>query len=198
MDDVKGIFARNLASLRTAAGMTQLDLGRELNYSDKAVSKWERAESLPDVTVLLSIAHLFGVTLDDLVRDSVSPPSPGDENRRVVRNRSFITGMCLILVWLLATAVYVGIELAPIQGGPVYLTFIYAVPASMVVWLVFNSLWFNRKRNYLIISLLMWSSLLAVFVTTLPFGRPFYLLFLLGIPGQIILLLWSRLNFKKE
>ena len=67
MDDIKLIFASNLIRLRTAAGMTQLELGEALNYTDKAVSKWERAESMPDVAAMVQIARLFHVTLDELV-----------------------------------------------------------------------------------------------------------------------------------
>ena len=59
MTDLKPIFAENLAVLRKKKGWTQLELAERLNYSDKAVSKWERGESLPDVTILKQIADLF-------------------------------------------------------------------------------------------------------------------------------------------
>ena len=48
--------------------MTQAELGEKLNYSDKTISKWERGESAPDISVLVEIAELFGVTLDSLVK----------------------------------------------------------------------------------------------------------------------------------
>ena len=44
MNDIKDIFAKNLSELRQASGMTQLELGERLNYSDKTVSKWERGQ----------------------------------------------------------------------------------------------------------------------------------------------------------
>ncbi|MBQ9515630.1 MAG: helix-turn-helix transcriptional regulator, partial [Ruminococcus sp.] len=52
MDDFKKIVAENIIKLRTSLGMTQAQLGEELSYSDKSVSKWERGESIPDVYVL--------------------------------------------------------------------------------------------------------------------------------------------------
>lgn len=52
MDELKLIFASNLIRLRTAAGMTQAELGEQLNYSDKSISKWERGEAIPDAAVL--------------------------------------------------------------------------------------------------------------------------------------------------
>ena len=68
MDELKNIIAENLQSLRRDAGMTQAALAEKLNYTDKAVSKWERGESVPDVAVLRDIADLFGVTVDYLLR----------------------------------------------------------------------------------------------------------------------------------
>ena len=67
MEDLKPIIARNISALRQAAGMTQMELAEALHYSDKAVSKWERGESLPDVTILKKISQLFEVTVDYLL-----------------------------------------------------------------------------------------------------------------------------------
>ena len=69
MENLKLIIAKNITELRRAASMTQLDLAQKLNYSDKAVSKWERAESVPDISVLKSVAELFGVKVDNLITD---------------------------------------------------------------------------------------------------------------------------------
>ena len=67
MEDFKLTFASNLIRLRTAAGLTQAELGEKLSYSDKSVSKWERAESLPDAFVLQKMAGIFGVSIDYLL-----------------------------------------------------------------------------------------------------------------------------------
>lgn len=67
MQELKFIIAKNIQTLRQAKGMTQVELAEKLNYSDKSVSKWERGESLPDITVLKGIADLFEVSLDYLV-----------------------------------------------------------------------------------------------------------------------------------
>ena len=67
MDQIKEAVAQNITALRTAAGLTQLELAERLNYSDKAVSKWERGEALPDVVVLKQIGDVFGVTVNDLI-----------------------------------------------------------------------------------------------------------------------------------
>ncbi len=57
-----------IAALRRANGMTQKDLAEKLNVSDKAVSRWERDESLPDLMLLPVIADIFHITVDELLR----------------------------------------------------------------------------------------------------------------------------------
>lgn len=57
-----------IAALRRANGMTQKDLAERLSVSDKAVSRWERDESLPDLLLLPMIADIFHITVDELLR----------------------------------------------------------------------------------------------------------------------------------
>lgn len=198
MDELKSIIAKNIADLRKANNLTQAELAEKLNYSDKAVSKWERGESLPDIAVLKSIADIFGVTVDYLVTEDHTEPesTPASEKKTRVYNRGFITGISMILVWLAAITVFVFIDyIAPAMVRH-YLVFVFAVPATMIVWLVLNSVWFSKRRNFLIISLLLWSTLGAFYVTLLPEFN-IWKIFLMGAPAQIIILLWSGLKYKK-
>ena len=191
MEDLKHIIAHNLSELRRSASMTQLDLAERLHYSDKAVSKWERGESIPDVGVLKEIADLFGVTVDYLLTEEHTAPREdvpaGRQHRRAV-----VTLLSVALVWLIATVVFVilGMVLPGLRGE--WLAFVYAVPVSAIVLLVFNSLWGRRRRNYGIVSVLVWGLLLSAFLTY-PRGM-MWMIFLLGIPAQIIIWLWSRLG----
>ena len=66
-------FGENIAALRKELGMTQMEVAAKMGVTDKAVSKWERNLSLPDVALLPKLAELFHVTVDDLMQaDSVS------------------------------------------------------------------------------------------------------------------------------
>jgi len=196
MADLKPIIAKNISRLRTARGMTQIDLAEKLNYSDKAVSKWERAESVPDISVLKDIADMFEVSLDYLVNDNDSEPAAIPDTDKIKKNNhGFITGLSILLVWLVATLVFVILKISAPSLKLSWLSFVIAVPVTMIVWLTFNSIWFNRKRNFLIISLLMWS-LLALLFLTLPIQNT-WLVFVLGVPGQIIIILWSQIKNKK-
>lgn len=198
MEDLKQILAKNITALRQASSMTQLELAEILNYSDKAISKWERGESIPDVTVLKAIADLFGVTLDYLLEaDHTEKPKPSQESPGYLhRNRKVVTVLSVLLVWFVATMAYVVMDLTIPAQIVKWLPFAYAMPVSMIVWLVFNSIWFNRRRNYFIISMLMWTGLVCVVLTVGAFGVPVWKLLYLGIPGQIAIIAWSC--FKKK
>ena len=199
--ELRAVIAANMAELRRQQGMTQLELAEKLNYTDKAVSKWERGDSVPDIAVLKQIADLFGVTVDYLLQEKHAAPPPAAaraENRR--HARGIITWLAVLLVWMSATVVFVVTKLAAPEAQNVWLSFVFAVPASMIVWLVFNTVWFRHGRNYLIISLLMWSllaSLHLLLFLVCGFNYRIWLIYTLGVPGQIIILLWSNVKKKK-
>ena len=200
MEEIKSIVAKNISELRTVSGMTQIELAERLNYSDKSVSKWERGESLPDVSVLMEIAALFGVTLDYLVTKEHDIPvkkeiSEKNKENMQRKNHGFITGMSVLLVWLVAALGFVICDIISTIHNAHYLSFAYAVPVSVIVWLVFNSLWFDKRRNFLIISFLMWSLLACLCLSfTIIGGINIWLVMILGLFGQAIILLWSKLK----
>ncbi len=200
MGDLKPIIAKNITELRKRNNLTQIELAEKLNYSDKAVSKWERAESIPDISVLKEIADMFSVTVDYLINEEHEKEE--EETRRFtgrrLRNRMLITAISITLVWFVATFVYTNIDVITSNQQNHWLAFLFAIPVSMIVWLIFNTLWFNRRRNFLIISLLMWSALTCFFVLMLVLGFNLWPFFLVGIPGQVIILLWSGLRSKKR
>ena len=200
MVDLKLIIAKNISTLRKERQMTQFELAEVLNYSDKAVSKWERGESVPDIIVLKQIADIFSVTVDYLLEEEHPKKKSFGENFRVrLQNHGFITGMSIMLVWLLALFAFV---ICDMYRDAIHFrhwfAFLYAVPITFIVWLIFNSIWFNKRRNFLIISLLMWSALASIYVSLIVLaGINVRLLLLLGVPGQIIILMWSRIQTKK-
>ena len=194
MDDLKKIIAENMTELRKNAGFTQLELAEKLNYSDKAISKWESGASVPDITVLYEVAKIYGVTVDYLLsREHKLPVREMVKGTVIGRRHLFITMMSVALVLLLATVSFVILTLLGVSG-PLWLSFVWAVPVSAVVVLVLNSVWGERSHNYIIISVLLWSLLAAVYLTLLP-NNP-WLIFVLGIPGQIIVILWAGMKRK--
>ena len=216
MEEWKQTVASNLAALRKSHHMTQLQLAEMLHYSDKAVSKWERGESLPDLSVMKQLAEYYGITIDDFLRtpeeraalaapepepvvQSEPEPEPEAEPQRNLRvrkhNRLMIAGMAAMLVWLLASLIFVVLDTVVPELEYTSFLFIYAAPITAVVCLVFNSIWFNPRWNYVIISFLIWSVLGSLFLTF--YEQRIWKLFLIGIPAQLIVLLWSRMRPSK-
>lgn len=198
MQELKFIIAKNIQKLRQEKGMTQLELAEKLNYSDKSVSKWERGESLPDIVVLKAVADLFEVTLDYLVEGehSEKPVTKETMDKNYRRNCYIITGTSIFIVALMATLIFVILAMFFPKTGYPWLCYAYAVPAGLIVWLVFNSIWFDPRKNFMIVSLLVWSLLLALYFTFSMLGYHIIAILLVGIPAQLIILMWSKMKNK--
>ena len=199
MYDVKNNLAKNITELRTLNGMTQSELGEKLNYSDKTISKWERAESSPDISVLVEMADLFGVSLDQLVRaEKIEEPHELPAPAEPKYNRHAISYIAESVGWILAIFAFIVTTLILKRMSFQWLYLVYALPVTLIVKLVFNSLWFNTRRNYAIISALMWAVLLSVHVTFLYFKTDVSLIYLLGLAGQAVIILWSFISKPKK
>lgn len=199
MENVKSIVAKNITELRLLNNMTQLELASKLNYSDKTISKWERGESSPDIAVLVEIADLFGVTLDYMVRDENIEEKVVENKRTETKyNHRAITYISEGAVWFVAVFAFIITSLISSTASFQWLYFIYAFPIVLIIRLVFNSVWFNPRHNYLIISALMWSILAAIHITFWYFGINVALIYLLGIAGEIIIILCSFIKKPKK
>ena len=198
MDDVKHIVAKNITELRLLNNMTQMELAEKINYSDKTISKWERAESSPDITVLVQIADLFGVSLDYLARsENIEETVKEHKQKEVKYNRRVICYISESVVWFVAIFAFIITSLITNKTTFQWLYFVYALPVVLIIRLIFNSIWFNPRRNYLIISALIWAVLSAIHITFLHFGLNVSLIFLLGVAGQIVVILWSFIKKPK-
>lgn len=193
MENLKKILAKNLVKLRKEANMTQSELAEKLNYSDKAVSKWERGESTPDIEILFELSRMYNVTIDELLTSEELNIKifSDDINSNFLKNkkRTIITIISSLLVWVIATLLFVLTMWFFPDFEKSWLIFIYAIPACTIVILVFNSIWGNTLLNSLIISILLWTSVLSIFLT-LPSFTYSGLIFLVAIPMQIIIIFW--------
>ena len=214
MDDekLKYQIGANIAAYRKRAGLTQLALAEKLNYSDKAVSKWERGESVPDVLTLMQLAAQFGIPVNDLLTDPEAlPGNPGTLEKAMTQvsekalkrkaNKNVILALSSTLVWFVALLAFV--LMSPFDFLEKYsrLLFFYAIPANAIVLLSLRSAWHDFRWNKMLISAIVWGTLLSIYVTLRVVLQVSYLkLFLLGIPGQIAIFLWFRMfrNEKKE
>lgn len=208
MDDekLKKQIGTNIVAYRKRQGLTQAGLAEKLNYSDKAVSKWERGESAPDVLTLMQIAELFDITVNELLVDpNALPENPGAVERVMGKavektlkrkaDKRIILGLSTVLVWFVALLLFVVISSLGIEKS--WIWFVYAIPANAIVLLSLRSAWKDFRWNKALISAIMWGGVLSVYLTLLVFLKVnIWKLFLLGIPGQVAILLWFRLYRK--
>ncbi|MCI6999193.1 MAG: helix-turn-helix domain-containing protein [Clostridiales bacterium] len=216
MDDekLKYQIGANIAAYRKQAGLTQAGLAEKLNYSDKAVSKWERGESVPDVLTLMQLANQFDITVNDLLVDPEAlPGNPGTLEKAMTQvsekalkrkaNKNVILALSSTLVWFVALFAFVVLSSFDFLEKYSCLLFFYAFPANAIVLLSLRSAWHDFRWNKALISAIVWGSLLSIYVTlNAVMGIYFWKIFLLGIPGQIAIFLWFRMfrgsDTKKE
>lgn len=191
MDELKETLAANLVRCRKRAGLTQAEVAEKINYSDKAVSKWERGEGLPDLAVLVRLADLYGVTLDYFVSAHEGEKTPVPDGKK----RKLIAVLCSCgLVWLVATLIFVFLGLFEVHGK-IWLAFVVAVPATFVLLTVFAALWSNRYAVFVAVTGLIWTIALAVFLSWEI--AHVWMVFLAAVPLQVLAVFWFILRPQK-
>ena len=210
-DELKSRVGANIARLRRERGLTQAELAERINYSDKAVSKWERSESLPDVLTLLSLAEQLDTDLNTLVGISaeektkpISGPEPTQElpapekpaKKHRTADRGVIQQLSSILVWVVALFLYMVLDAFGVKN--LWLLFVVAVPANAIVLLSLRSAWKLYGMNRILISVIMWGFLLVIYLLLLTLGRVnVWKILPMGLLGQTAIILWFKM-FRSE
>ena len=188
MENLNFTIGKNLQILRKKNKFTQAQLGEMLNYSDKAVSKWEKGESLPSIEVFYKISRIYGVSLDSIVgEEKINYPviQTADIRKRYLH----ITLLSILAVWLVALVMFVAFDI--FAHISTWMCFAWAVPASLIVAIVFDAIWNKCKLLFGFVSLLIWTLLLCTAVQLLSFN--IWKILLIGIPLQIGVIIWSRM-----
>ena len=192
--DIKEIVASNLVKYRKEANLTQSQLAEKINYTDKAISKWERGESLPDIYVLKMLADIYKIDVSALLREKTRV----EKLKTIYHNKIIITILSYLLVWLVATACFALIEIIIPDTIPSYFAFIYAIPVGFIVLIVFNNIWGKRKFNIILVSLLTWTVITSLFLTLMSLSSNMWMLFLIGAVLQLLIIFWYMLDLKKR
>lgn len=209
-DELKLRVGANIARLRKDRGLTQAELAERINYSDKAVSKWERAESLPDVLTLLNLAEQLGTDLNTLTGTEPAPepipepvplpePEPVPEEtpvkkltRRYAADKGVIQKLSSILVWVVALFLYMVLDAFGVKN--LWLLFVVAVPANAIVLLSLRSAWRLYGWNRFLISVIMWGFLIVIYLLLLVVGKVnVWKILPMGLLGQAAILLWFKM-----
>ena len=213
-EELKLRVGANIARLRRERGLTQAELAERINYSDKAVSKWERAESLPDVLTLLNLAEQLGTDLNTLTgcapeipepepkpepapepeSEPVPEPEPAVKKlaRRYTADKTVIQKLSSILVWVVALFLYMVLDAFGVKN--LWLLFVVAVPVNAIVLLSLRSAWKLYGWNRILISIIMWGFLLTIYLLLLVVGKVnVWKILPMGLLGQAAILLWFKM-----
>lgn len=123
------ILADKITALRKKAGWSQEELAEQLGVTRQSVSKWEGAQSVPDMDKVVQMSRLFDVTTDFLLKDELSEE---EDYTRENKAKSPVIGAVSGIYWLLVTAVYLFYTFGPMGNGqPKYSWFIWAVAGML-------------------------------------------------------------------
>ncbi|MBR6778875.1 MAG: helix-turn-helix transcriptional regulator [Clostridia bacterium] len=197
MQEINTIIGKNLMLLRKNAKLTQLEFAEKFNYSDKSISKWENGESLPSVDVLYEVAKFYNTTLDALTKEDdilqTQTPSKTKKERkpRMFPTHLIVTLLSVCAVWLFATITFVVLKLTiNINYGMVFL---WALPLSCVLLIIFNSFWGRMRYLFPILTVFLWVLLACLHIQLLLVGLNIWPIYFLGIPLQVAIILWGAL-----
>ena len=191
--EIKEIVKNNLISLRKDNKLTQLELAQKVGYSDKAISRWETGETTPDVETLHTLAGLYNVPIAYFFEEEHVV-----ENKKVKEkvkvNKFVISLLCIVSVWFVAIILFD--VLSKIDGIKAWLSFIWAIPMSFLLAIIFNSIWGKRIWTFIYASIFNWTSILAIYLQLIEYSS--FMIFIAGVPIQVVIILCYCLKKKKK
>ncbi len=198
MENIRETIGKNLADLRKKKGLTQYELAEKFNYSDRAISKWENGDTLPDIETLAALAEFYGVTLDYLTHTDNQEQYVKKMDKQVFANRVTITLLLSSIIWIIAT-IYFVYSLLESHLDPYWMIFVWAVPVNSIVLVFANMRFFKNRLMYFIVwSVFVWTILACVYLQLLidNVGN-FWPVFIIGVPLEIALLLACNITTVK-
>lgn len=198
MEEFKDVLPYNLIFLRKKQKLTQSELAKQLNYSDKTISKWEKGVALPDVETLVQISKFYGVNIDKLLNEKMTNEvnTPTKVRKQIRINKLAITLLSVLTVWFVAIVIYA--ELLINKNINYWLIFLWAIPISSIILLIFSSIWGKKLYTYLAITALVWSLLLCLHIQLVLTGVNAWPIYLIGIPAQIAIVLTSQIRGRNK
>lgn len=180
MENIRDIVSENIITLRKQKQLTQIDLAKKINYSDKAVSRWENGEVIPDVETLQKISQVFGVPVSYMLEKH----EVEEKGINLLKNPNqlIMQFLAVCVAWVIISVVFVYLQL--IYGYIFWQGFVWGIPISTAL-----CMWFNRKNDNRVVrlilrSILNWSVLASIYLQLL-FLNNLWLIFIIGVPIQL-------------
>lgn len=185
-ESIERNVATNIAMLRKSKGWKQSEFAFKINFSDKSVSKWERGESMPDITTLKEIADVFGVSVDYLLAEHKTKDFVKRHKEKFSVRDLLVTCIFAIAVFFIATIIFISayITKKP-DAGNYWVSFVYALTLCAVIAIIYMRAEHYWLGGMISVSCLVWFTLTSIYLTTLVAGYPqFWMIFIVGLPIQ--------------
>lgn len=219
MENLNAVIAANMSALRKENKLTQLDLAEKLNYSDKAISKWERGESLPGIDVLCELCTIFGVSLDYITGrvdlEPVKEPEAECEGEKPISEEAVLSAdssletakkkrktadyklsvplLSVSGLWFIMITLFVCFSV--FMHKAIWSLFYWALPGSAVLLLIFNCVWGKKKYTFYLVSFIVWTIPLCACLQFMKYD--IWILMSVVIPLQIAVLLCLSMSERK-
>lgn len=193
MEDVKKIVSQNLVRLRKESNLTQAELAKRINYSDKAISRWEKGEVVPDLETIYALSEAFGVPVG-AITEKQQETERTEEQMPAIRQKILSQIFLLCEIWFVVCVIYVYVKIT--RETSIWQLFVWGVPASAIV------LWFTTRKEkadvllFIYASVFVWSFIACVYLHLLA-ANPWYLFFA-GLPLQGLLVIRYIFNYKQN
>jgi len=201
--EIKQNIANNIIALRKKNKWTQAELADKINYSDKAVSKWERCEAVPDIDTLYALANLFGVTVDYFLHEDAKV----QKEYVVPKVEGLYKKLAILFLFSLATAL---IALVVFMIGRyknwdnkdnLWMAFVYCTPVFAILTMLFfevNHIWLGSLISCCCIVLTI--TMCTYLELMLRLEENLWLIWLIAliICGSIVLLYFMRIGKRRK
>ena len=188
MSNLRETVSQNLVRLRKENNLTQIELSQKINFSDKAVSRWEKGEVLPDIETIEKLSEVFGVPMSAILEGQ---DTPKQKTGRLTKQEVLSYVFLICEIWTIISVIYAYLNIS--VGYNLWQIFVWGVPAT-ALFLIAQS----RKNKNNLVQFIYWTIFVWSFIASLFFHMldscPWYF-FILGVPVQGMLIVRHVFNY---
>ena len=199
------IIARNITYLRKKMGLSQLELAEKIQYSNKNISKWEKAETTPSVFTLKRLAEIFGVSVDHLVStlieetDETNTTTIEKEEKRVVLGLPLSIKVLYLLMTeaillVMAFIAIIVLGFLDVTAFNKWYLLLYILPAMSLAVFIFIAV-VKKRVDIISLSLFGWLLSLCFYVSFINAKNVYLIFLLMGAIQLLIICVMLIINF---
>ena len=192
MKNLREIISTNLINLRKQNNLTQIELAKQINFSDKAISRWEKGECLPDIETIEKLSEVFNVPMSAILESQ-------DGGHKVVSTKptkqEVLSQIFLICeLWVILSVIYAYVNVA--KDKNMWQIFVWGVPATAFVVFFQNKKNHNNIIGFVSATVFIWTFITSLFLHLIE-SSPWYF-YILGVPMQGMLIVRYIFNYKQK